>query len=268
MSEIDDFEPNIDDLGDLDVGDDLGDEPSDDNQDDKNVGFDLDFSFDEPVKSVDDELVRLRAENEALRAEKNQWQKSNPSEPDVPPLRAMPTEEDHDWDRAKFLADMDAWLAERDEYHRAVAEHNSKYDDIDKRYFASVDNFSKQVADYQAVESQVAVALSDEQQALLKMVVDDVAPFAYFLGKSSNTLDKLAKLEPVAFIKQVAILEQQFANRPKSSKSKPMPKEHELVGSAVGGDSQLAKLEAEALRTGDRTQVQAYKRQLKAKGRL
>lgn len=264
MSDIDDFEPNIDDLDTPPTGE-FDDESIGQDDDNPSQEVDLDFSFDEPVNSVDDELARLKAENEALKAEKAKWR----DEPNnVVELRTRPTMFDHDYDEDKYEADLEAWLNEKAEHDKVLAEQSSKYQEINQRYVDSVQKFSKVVGDYHEVESRVAGALSHEKQALLKMAVGDVAPFAYFLGKSGQTLDKLSSLDEVSFIKEVALLEYQMNNRPKSSRSKPIPKDHELVGSAGGGDGVLAKLEAEALRTGDRTQVQAYKRQLKAKGRL
>lgn len=263
----DNFEQNADDLDNFDVGDDLNNELSD-NQDenqDPSQEIDLGFSFDEPANSVDDELARLKAENEALKAEKAKWQ----AEPSVIELRARPTMFDHDYDEDRYEADLEVWLNEKAEHDKALAEQSSKYQDINQRYVDSVQKFSKIAVDYHEVESRVASVLSHEKQALLKMAVGDVAPFAYFLGKSGQTLDKLSNLDEVSFIKEVALLEYQMNNRPKSSKSKPMPKDHELTGSASGGfDKKLAELEAKAERTGDRTEVLAYKRALKAKSRI
>lgn len=47
------------------------------------------------------------------------------------------------------------------------------------------------------------------------------------------------------------------------NQNKPKPKTHELEGAAGGADTQLAKLEAEAAKTGDRSKIHAYNRRNK-----
>lgn len=264
MSDIDDFEPNLDDgIDDLDTptdepdDNDVGKPSNDPSQDDD----DLDFSFDEPPQADDDEIAKLRAENLALKQEKAKWEQSYHD--DTPKLRAMPTEADHDWDYESYQADMQAWLNERDEYHAMMAKQENRYAHINQNYAQSRERIKAKVADYDEVEQLVASNLSDEKQALLKMAVGDVGRVVYALGKSQGKLLELSKLDEVAFIRELVLMEQKLQNRPKSNK--PAPKDHELTGVAGGGDERLAKLEAEASRTGDRTKVQAYKRQLKAK---
>lgn len=255
MSDIDDFEPNLDDgIDDLDTPTEPTDETGKQGDDDLD---DLNFSFDEPPQADDDEIAKLRAENLALKQEKAKWEQSYHD--DTPKLRAMPTEADHDWDYESYQADMQAWLNERDEYHAMMAKQENRYAHINQNYAQSRERIKAKVSDYDEVESLVANNLSDEKQALLKMAVGDVGRVVYALGKSQGKLLELSKLDEVAFIREVVLMEQTLQNRPKSNK--PAPKDHELTGVAGGkGDSQLASLEAEAERTGDYTKLFAYKR--------
>lgn len=258
---IDDLEPNLDDdIDDLDVPT----EPDDDTGKQGDDGDDdLDFSFDDPPQADDDELAKLRAENLALKQEKAKWEQKNA--PQLPQLRPRPKPIDFDWDDDDFNADLDKWLDEKAEYDKAMAETGNRYNVINQNYAQSRERIKAKVADYDEVEQLVASNLSDEKQALLKMAVGDVGRVVYALGKSQGKLLELSKLDEVAFIRELVLMEQKLQNRPKTGNRKPTPKEHELTGVAGGGDEHLAKLEAEALRTGDRTKVQAYKRQLKAK---
>lgn len=259
MSEIDDFEPNLDDdIDDLDTPTEPTDETGKQGDDDLD---DLDFSFDEPPQADDDELAKLRAENLALKQEKAKWEQKNA--PQLPQLRPRPKPIDYDWDDEAYEADLDAWLDEKAEYEKAMAETGNRYNAINQNYAQSRERIKAKVADYDEVEQLVASNLSDEKQALLKMAVGDVGRVVYALGKSQGKLLELSKLDEVAFIRELVLMEQKLQNRPKSNK--PAPKDHELTGVAGGGDERLAKLEAEALRTGDRTKVLAYKKQLKAK---
>lgn len=253
----DDYDVSHDDVDDIDVAD-MPDELDDEQTDNPSDEFDLDFSFDEPAVNADDELERLRQENQRLHAERKQWQQHDDTQPT---LRPRPTIFDHDYDHEAFDADLDAWLEEKAEYEKAVSEHQGRYQQIEQRYFDSVENFSKIAKDYQEVENTVAQSLSLEKQALLKMAVDDVAPLAYVLGKSPQKLAELSKLDEVSFLVKIGAMQEQM--QMKRQTRKPSPKDHELTGVAGGGDAKLAKLEAEALRTGDRTALVAYRRALK-----
>lgn len=270
MSEIDN-EPMIDDLDlpndDENELDDV-DELNDDNQDENpSQAFDLGFSFDEPKQTGDDELAKLRAENLALKQEKAKLEQHNT--PQLPQLRPRPLPIDFDYDDEEFNADLDKWLAEKAEYDKAMGEKTQKYADIDNRFNASVERFSKIASDYEQKAVLVENLLSQEKQIFLKVALADPAPIVYALANSNAKLDELAKLDDINFIKAIGVLEMQMASRAKGNKNKPAPKEHELTGSAGGNfDKKLAELEAKAEKTGDRTEVLAYKRALRAKGKL
>lgn len=269
MSEIDN-EPMIDDLADDDLPiDELDVELSDDSQEqnlDNDQEFDLGFSFDEE-KQDDDELAKLRAENLILKQEKAKLEQHNT--PQLPQLRPRPLPIDFDYDDEEFNADLDKWLAEKAEYDKAMGEKTQKYADIDNRFNASVERFSKIASDYEQKAVLVENLLSQEKQIFLKVALADPAPIVYALANSNAKLDELAKLDDINFIKAIGVLEMQMASRAKGNKNKPAPKEHELTGSAGGNfDKKLAELEAKAEKTGDRTEVLAYKRALRAKGKL
>lgn len=259
----DNIEPNVDDLDNFDAGDDLDNEPSDDSQnDDKNENpsqdFDLGFSFDEVQETGDDELAKLRAENLALKQEKAKWEQHNT--PQMPQLRPRPKPIDFDYDDDEFNADLDKWLAEKAEYDKVVGEQSQKYADIDNRFNDSVAKFAKVAKDYAQKAEVVENALSVERQIYLKVALDDPAPLVYALAGSPAKLDELAKLDDIRFIKAIGVLEAQMASRPKGNKNKPAPKDHELTGSAGSKtDGVLARLQEEAHRTGNYTQLIQYK---------
>lgn len=267
MSEIDN-EPMIDDLANDDENElDDVDELNDDNQDENpSQAFDLGFSFDEPKQTGDDELAKLRAENLALKQEKAKLEQHNT--PQLPQLRPRPMPIDFDYDDEEFNADLDKWLAEKAEYDKVIGEKTQKYAEIDNRFNMSVEKFSQIASDYEQKAVLVENLLSQEKQIFLKVALADPAPIVYALANSNAKLDELAKLDDINFIKAIGVLEMQMASRAKGNKNKPAPKEHELTGSAGNFDKKLAELEAKAEKTGDRTEVLAYKRALRAKGKL
>lgn len=259
---------------DVEITDDLpDDEPSDEPQgeqdDEAQADDDLGFSFDEPesddendpfanqpapkwVKDVRNENKELKRELKRLKAQ------SEPQQPQVAQLREKPTITDHDFDSEAYASDLEQWLNEKVQYDAQKAKEEA----IDNRYVASVDKMRKIAPDYDEVEDTVIATLSLEKQGLLKFGIEDTAKLVYALGKSPNKLAELEQLDPVSFVKQLGIMEFQMSQKSRNP-NKPQPKQHELTGAAGGGDSKLAKLEAEAAKTGDRSKVVAYRKSLK-----
>lgn len=251
----------------------MDDLPDEQGENDKTqVDDDLGFSFDEPEKSEDGEkpdpfagqeapewVKQLRKENREL---KKQLKQSAP-QPQLPALREKPTLYDYDYDSEAYEADLEKWYTEKAQHDEAVKSEQAKYQHYEDRYKSSVDNMRAKVTDYDEIEETIIDSLSPQKQALLKVGVDDPAKFVYLLGKSPNKLAKLSQLDEVQFLKQVAIMEHQMIAKSRNP-NKPQPKSHELSGNAGGGaDAKLAKLEAEAEKTGDRSKVLAYKKQMK-----
>lgn len=259
---------------DVETTDDLpDDEPSNepqDSQDDKaQADDDLGFSFDEPEneseghdpfagQAAPEWVKQLRKENRELKKQLKQ----TPQQPQVAPLREKPTITDHDFDSEAYEADLEQWFNEKAQHDEVINAQKAKDEAIDNRYVASVDKMRKIAADYDEVEDTVVATLSPEKQALLKLGVEDTAKLVYALGKSPNKLAELEQLDPVSFVKQLGIMEFQMSQKSRNP-NKPQPKQHELTGAAGGGDSKLAKLEAEAAKTGDRSKVVAHRKSLK-----
>lgn len=180
-------------------------------------------------------------------------------------LREKPTLDDHDYDSDAFEQDYAQWLTEKQQVDAQVHAERQKYQRYHDLYKAAVDSIKTKAPDYDEVELLVVDALSEQKQGLLQMLVDDPAKVVYALGKNSPAqLERLSKLDDIQFAKQIVLMEMQMSSKTKSrNQNKPKPKTHELEGAAGGADTRLAKLEAEAAKTGDRSKVYAYKRNQK-----
>jgi len=243
-------------------------ESQDDSADDA-----LDFSFDDDGDSSDpfkgqeapEWVKKVREENRELKRQLKQ-RESQQFEQQV--LREKPTLDDHDYDSDAFEQDYAQWLQEKQQVDAQVHAERQKYQQYHERYKADVDAIKAKAPDYDEVELSVVDVLSEQKQGLLQMLVDNPAKVVYALGKNSPAqLERLSKLDDIQFAKQIVLMEMQMSSKTKSRNSnKPKPKTHELEGAAGGADTRLAKLEAEADRTGDRSKVAAYKKQLKSKG--
>ncbi len=243
-------------------------ESQDDSADDA-----LDFSFDDDGDSSDpfkgqeapEWVKKVREENRELKRQLKQ-RESQQFEQQV--LREKPTLDDHDYDSDAFEQDYAQWLTEKQQVDAQVHAERQKYQQYHERYKADVDAIKAKAPDYDEVELSVVDVLSEQKQGLLQMLVDNPAKVVYALGKNSPAqLERLSKLDDIQFAKQIVLMEMQMSSKTKSrNQNKPKPKTHELEGAAGGADTRLAKLEAEADRTGDRSKVAAYKKQLKSKG--
>ena len=264
---------------DVEITDDLpDDEPSDEPQgeqdDEAQADDDLGFSFDEPENDDENDpfanqpapkwVKDVRNENKELKRELKRLKAQSEPQPVIPQLREKPTIEGHDFDSAAYADDLEQWLNEKAQYDEVVNTQKAKYEAIDNRYFASVDKMRKIAPDYDDVEETVISTLSLEKQGLLKVGIEDGAKLVYALGKSPNKLAELEQLDPVSFVKQLGVMEFQMSQKSRNP-NKPQPKQHELTGAAGGGDSKLAKLEAEAAKTGDRSALIAYRKKMKQK---
>lgn len=279
LDDNDDYEEDIEQVEDDEVIDDEqniedSQDGEQDNESDDSTGDDvLEFSFDDDGEDKDEfagqpapEWVKeVRKENRELKRQLKQ-RESQQHEQQV--LREKPTLDDHDYDSDAFEQDYAQWLTEKQQVDAQVHAERQKYQQYHERYKADVDAIKAKAPDYDEVELSVVDVLSEQKQGLLQMLVDNPAKVVYALGKNSPAqLERLSKLDDIQFAKQIVLMEMQMSSKTKSrNQNKPKPKTHELEGAAGGADTRLAKLEAEADRTGDRSKVAAYKKQLKSKG--
>ncbi len=238
----------------------------------------LDFSFDDDGDSDEKDpfagqkapqwIKDTRKENRELKRQLRQLQQRESQQFEQQVLREKPTLDDHDYDSDAFEQDYAQWLTEKQQVDAQVHAERQKYQQYHERYKADVDAIKAKAPDYDEVELSVVDVLSEQKQGLLQMLVDNPAKVVYALGKNSPAqLERLSKLDDIQFAKQIVLMEQQMSSKTKSrNQNKPKPKTHELEGAAGGADTRLAKLEAEADRTGDRSKVAAYKKQMKSKG--
>lgn len=267
QEDIEQVEDNevIDDEQDIDDGqDDEQDNESDDSADDDvlEFSFDDDGEDSDPFKGQEapEWVKQVRKENRELKRQLKQRESQQPEQRQV--LREKPTFEGHECDEDSYQADLEQWFIEKSQHDAQVQAEQQKYQQYRDRYKADVDAIKAKAPDYDEVESSVVDVLSEQKQGLLQMLVDNPAKVVYALGKNSPAqLERLSKLDDVQFTKQIVLMEQQMSSKAKSrNPNKPKPKTHELEGAAGGTDTKLAKLEAEAAKTGDRSKVIAYKR--------
>lgn len=278
QEDIEQVEDNevIDDEQDIDDSQD-GEQDDDTEQEDSADDDVLNFSFDDDGDSDEKDpwagqkappwVKDTRNENRELKRQLRELQKQQGQHEQQQALREKPTLDAHEYDSEAYEEDVQQWFVEKRQYDAQVQAEQQKYQQYHERYKADVDAVSAKAPDYNDAETVVVETLSVNKQHLLQMLVEKPAAVVYALGKNSPAqLENLSKLDDIQFARQIVLMEQQMSSNSKSrNPNKPKPKTHELEGAAGGTDAKLAKLEAEADRTNDRTALIAYRKKMKNK---
>lgn len=186
-------------------------------------------------------------------------------------LPAKPTLQSCEYDEDRFEKELESWhetkrkVEQEVEQKQKVAEKSqAEWNKKLEKYNA--DKAKLPVKDYADVEDLVRTELSIAQQAIIIKAANDPALFVLALGRNSKKLSELAAMkDPIDFAAAIGRLEAGM-----KTIRKPVTKPESTVkGSGpVSGttDARLKKLEEEADRTGDRSKVIAYRRELRKKG--
>lgn len=209
-----------------------------------------------------------REKDRRIRELEQKLNASAPQQEQAVTVGAKPTLEGCDYDAEKFEAELESWHARKREADQIKAKKDEAERAAKDAWTARVQTYEKakaalKVQDFQDAEDALSDALSVVQQGVILSGAEKPELLVYALGKAPAKLKELASItDPVKFAFAVAKLETQLKVQPR--KQAPAP-ERRVTGSVpVGGpDKTLERLEAEADKTGDRTKVAAYKRQLR-----
>lgn len=236
----------------------------------------LEISFDgeaAPASSGNTtDLVRhLRAEIRK-RDEENAALRSGHIQPQPQPIEAgpRPTLEDCEYDEDRFADELTAWQERKRQEDTSKAQANEQAQAEQARFGQKLQGYVEgqkalKAKDFEAAEAVVLTGLSQFQQAALIKAADDPAKVIYALGRHPERLKTLAaNTDLIEFAVAVAKLEGNLkvTTRPRTPPDPDVP----VRGAAPftkGQDPRLERLEREAARTGDRTEVVKYRRELR-----
>lgn len=157
------------------------------------------------------------------------------------------------WHQRKAQADdLDRQQREAEEKERETWAKRAKAYEANKQALA--------IPNYEDAEGEVFTTLSEQTQALI-MLTEKPAALVYALSRNPAKLEELSKLNLV----QAAMLIGKLEDKLQMTKRKLPQPDRPVRGNAApaNADKELARLEKEADRTGDRTAVIRYKRQLR-----
>ena len=203
------------------------------------------------LRQRDEELTRLKGSGQAAAVV----------------VGEKPTLAGCEFDEAKFEAELSAWHDRKRQADDAQRERQQAEQKAQQAWQATLSGYKAaaaqlKVANFEEAEQTVQDSFSVVQQGIMLKALKQPALVVYALGMNPKKAKELAAItDPVEFAGEVARLETQIKAQPR--KSPPPPTRNiggGTGGSGVGGDLELARLEKEAQRTGDRSKVVAYKR--------
>jgi len=221
------------------------------------------------VKKVRKVNRKLESENRKLKRALEEKEKVAQAEKPVE-LGPKPTLAASKYDDVKFAEEIIAYdgrkrqiEAQATENAKVVEEQNKSWQTRQEIYVNQKQEHS--FKDFSETEELVSNTLSQTQQGILVQGADDAALVVYALGKNPKKLEELAAINnPVNFAFAMSKLESQLKV---TSKKAPKP-EQRVNATKKGGlsgntDKVLERLREAAAKTGDYTEVSAYKNKLR-----
>lgn len=224
-----------------------------------------------PIRQLREERRRLERENRELQ------EKLRAKEAPLPeiPLGAKPRLEDHDFDADKFELALQDWFEKKRVADEKAAQAQAEARAKEEAWQARLAEYGQakaklKVPDYEDAEERVQRLFNVTQQGVMIAGAENPALLVYALGKHPAKAKELAAIkDPVKFAFAVAKLETQMKTtaRPRPAPPAPDTPVRSTAPSRSAVQATLDRLDAEAERTGDRTKVVAYMRQIKAQAR-
>lgn len=248
---------------------------SDDDEVVVTIGEDSQPSEDEEKANPWEKVREVTKEKKALTRELKKAQEKLESLT-APQVKAedpgvKPTLESCDYDEETFDKSLAGWYEQKrlfdEEQNRVKAEQDKQATEWQKVQEAYAEK-KRELKVPDEIEQVVLDELNEIQQGILAKHAINPALVVLGLGNNPQKLDELAKIQdPIAFALHMRDLEGQTkVNKRTRPKVPPETQIPATGGAGVSSDKHLEALEAEADKTGDRTKILAYKRQLKLKG--
>jgi hypothetical protein len=223
-----------------------------------------------PASEDNSSVIRgLRQANRVMAKKLSAFERANQPQPvEVGP---EPTLADCEYDEALFAVKIKAHLAQVAKAEAQKAELESRAEAEARKNQERVEAYKAdkarlRVADYETAEEEVEAALPTQIMAML-MRTKQPAALIYGLARSPDKLAALSALNPSTELVEAALMLGEMGAKLKMETRRTAAPERRITGNtgfAPSTDKELARLEKEADRTGDRTALAAYRRKLKA----
>ena len=191
------------------------------------------------------------------------------------PLGPKPKLEDYDYDADKFELAYDDWVGRKLQADEKAAQAQADARAKEEAWQAKLSDYGQakaklKVPDYEEAEERIQQLFDVTQQGVMIAGADNPALLVYALGKHPAKAKELAAIkDPVKFAFAVAKLETQMktTSRPRAAPPAPDTPIKSTAPSRSAVNATLERLDQEALRTGDRSKVVAYMRQMRSQSK-
>ncbi|HFX6379638.1 TPA: hypothetical protein ACIFDR_003562 [Acinetobacter baumannii] len=263
---------------------DRDDPESNDGEDDQEEGeeFDIVVGDEKPEEQEEDNFHGKPAPQwvKDLRKEKKESDRrikeleaklNEQNKPETIELGEKPTLESVGYDADEFEAKLTEWHAKKLQFEQQEASKREEQEKAQKVWQDKLNSYESKktaikskVRDFDEAEELARDALSQTQQGILIHAAEKPELLIYHLGKNPQKAKELAAItDPIQFAFAAAKIDAQIkmtARKPSTSPERKPSGSAALSGSV---DNTLAKLRADAEKTGDYTKVNEYKRKLK-----
>lgn len=224
------------------------------------------------IRKAQREAVRALRQRERENAElKAELQRLKGGGPEDQPLGARPTLESCGYDEDKFAAELESWHDRKRQQEEQRRQREESERQAQARWQSRVEAVNKAGSGLKVKDQEEALASFEDAFSVVQrgIVLDltedpkDAALLRYALGKNPEVAKKLAAIDnPVRFAGAVAkILYKDLNVKPRKAAPPPDRQVRSSVAGAAAVDSTLARLQAEADKTGDRSKVAKYLRE-------
>ena len=264
-----DSELEVEEAEELDEGD--GDEAASDESDDDEtfVGFADEEEDDEAAPASESESSVIR---ELRKANREKERRIAELERGVAPpkveLGPKPTLESCDFDEEAYDAKLLAWNEQKAKVKAQEAEAEAQAERQRVRWQSRAEAYNADrdalgVGGFDEVEAEVFAALPNSDYHALILLSEKPAALVAALHRSPAKLEELSKLNLAKAAMQIGRWERDI----KVTKRKAPAPDRPVTGkAAASADKTLERLEREAAKTGDRTALIRYRKQMNAKG--
>lgn len=190
--------------------------------------------------------------------------------PHATQIGQKPTLESVDYDEGRFEAALTAWHDQKRQVDVRKQTEAQKAKDAQAAWtnrIAEYDDRKKalKVSDFDDAEIAVESEMSVTQQGIILQASENPEVVIYALGKHPAKMKELAAIaDPIRFTAAVARLEGTLNVKPRAPKTRPEKRLSPNAGTGGGStDNTLEKLRAKADKSGDMSEVLAYKRKMR-----
>lgn len=194
------------------------------------------------------------------------------SKPEHKPLEVgqKPKLSEFDYDEEQYEQAVEQWHERKRQVDQQQASKHAEEEQAQQAWQTKMQSYEERrqnvaakVRDFEEVEEAAKDKLTPTQQGILIHAAENPELIMYHLGKNPNKAKELAEItDPIQFAFAAAKLDAQMKIQTRKPSTQP---ERKPSGSgAISGavDQKLAQLEADAVRTGDRTKLIQYKKSL------